>query len=252
MGSDRIFLKFNESFHHSYNGKDYAVSFSHNRAPIRRCHQALNEVIKNLRYEWLFPNSLGTLKPTQVNVVGEFPSSFPEKVHQCVVEPKNEPTLPPKKSVKKLALDKNTFWLTEEDEADDVPEDAYGDGPKQPKASHDYSSISITSNAAKIEWQSRTPGKKQPDQAAPQTLMARSATIRQDKVLKWVNQDLNHFQREAVRNILKGEARPLPYIIFGPPGTGKTITVVETILQIAFLMEDSRCVSNWINGFFFL
>ena len=42
----------------------------------------------------------------------------------------------------------------------------------------------------------------------------------------------NKEQEQAVKNIVTGTSRPIPYLVFGPPGTGKTVTIVEAIKQV--------------------
>lgn len=50
----------------------------------------------------------------------------------------------------------------------------------------------------------------------------------------------NEDQKIAVRNIVNGTSMEAPYIVFGPPGTGKTITIIEAVLQIKNLRKGSQ------------
>lgn len=50
----------------------------------------------------------------------------------------------------------------------------------------------------------------------------------------------NPEQKRAIQHIVQGSSRPAPYIIFGPPGTGKTFTLVEATKQVLTHISESR------------
>eukprot|EP01127_Copromyxa_protea_P024214 TRINITY_DN9411_c0_g1_i1.p1 TRINITY_DN9411_c0_g1~~TRINITY_DN9411_c0_g1_i1.p1 ORF type:complete len:616 (+),score=114.53 TRINITY_DN9411_c0_g1_i1:777-2624(+) len=54
-----------------------------------------------------------------------------------------------------------------------------------------------------------------------------------------INSNLNEEQRSAVTQVLN-MSPSYPYIIFGPPGTGKTNTLVECIKNILFVNKDAK------------
>lgn len=53
----------------------------------------------------------------------------------------------------------------------------------------------------------------------------------------------NPEQRAAVEQILTGDHHPAPYIVFGPPGTGKTVTLVEAISQVVQRTPSARVLA---------
>ncbi|XP_038206688.1 putative helicase mov-10-B.1 [Zerene cesonia] len=50
----------------------------------------------------------------------------------------------------------------------------------------------------------------------------------------------NAEQRSAVEHIVAGTSGLAPYIVFGPPGTGKTMTIVEAIIQLVSRNPKNR------------
>lgn len=55
----------------------------------------------------------------------------------------------------------------------------------------------------------------------------------------WVDSGLNHEQKTAAASISQYH-HPIPYLISGPPGTGKTRTVVESVYQILCVVPNSH------------
>ncbi|CAI8037422.1 RNA helicase Mov10l1 [Geodia barretti] len=91
------------------------------------------------------------------------------------------------------------------------------------------------------------PGKQTPKQ--PLIKLPSSSDCNHDNVggvsvpCQFYNPVLNRRQQSAVRRILAAQNRPTPYVVFGPPGTGKTVTLVEAILQIHQRSRASRVLA---------
>ncbi|KAF4109902.1 putative helicase mov-10-B.2 [Onychostoma macrolepis] len=63
---------------------------------------------------------------------------------------------------------------------------------------------------------------------------SRSLNSASPPALRFFDQQLqrNPEQYSAVCHIVAGTSKPAPYLVFGPPGTGKTVTIVEAIKQV--------------------
>ena len=67
-------------------------------------------------------------------------------------------------------------------------------------------------------------------------------TINEDLFRDVQNIAQNPEQLQAVIQILSGSSHPHPYLLFGPPGTGKTVTLAEAIKQVWKMDSKTRII----------
>ncbi|GAA5996829.1 hypothetical protein JCM5350_003554 [Sporobolomyces pararoseus] len=72
----------------------------------------------------------------------------------------------------------------------------------------------------------------------PSGSLPSNAATGQHKALAFFSKAIgtNHSQKQAVESIVNNTSGVSPYVVFGPPGTGKTVTIIEACQQ---LMKDS-------------
>lgn len=251
IGAKHVYLKFSPVFHQTYNNEDYSTQVEASRTSIRRLHYAVDMAVKNLGIDLLFPSKLELKKPQVCFKIRS--EDLKHSSHQIgkandVNVLSEHSDLKSRGSRTKLVEKIKEYNLKTPEEKEEYK--------NQVLSSDDDLNSSRTMLKKKevvrkiMEYNKKTPEEK--EKHKNQVLLgksssgedsdtsSRSSTSRDLLQLQWYNERLNYYQKEAVKNILLGEARPLPYVIFGPPGTGKTVTLVECILQILRLIPSSR------------
>lgn len=214
VGAKHVYLKFNQMFHDTYKGEDYSITAVASRTSFKKIHQAVGLVVRNLGKDFLFPSRIQLREPQFMFTYDH----YEDNLSTITENTKNQnPLLKQTPNKHKQVL--NSI-LKHINTTNPEFENNTQDDNKKSKLllENTDSNIKNARNARPLKYE-------------------KGKTVHK---LEWFDNSLNFYQKEAVRNILLGEARPLPYIIFGPPGTGKTVTLIETILQLLRLMPEAR------------
>ncbi|XP_014478416.1 PREDICTED: probable RNA helicase armi [Dinoponera quadriceps] len=250
VGSNEIFLKFNMQFHSDYNNEACEVTFKCSQTTLQRCHNAVNLALNRLGPDILFPTKVVEKEPQfhlEEYEVEEKPVRFMRignranesmssagssnsiaSGSETSVESTVSRTSPRMSVVERLF---NVKLIEGSPEVIAKTAETQSTNLKTNLTScNNETNIAVNNAVTKKAGEETT----QNDELQPYINQIKR------RKLNWYNKNLNYYQREAVRNILKGLARSLPYVIFGPPGTGKTITLCETILQLFTVIPESR------------
>ncbi|KAK7476009.1 hypothetical protein BaRGS_00032716 [Batillaria attramentaria] len=224
LHSEEVLLKFNTDFHSRYLGEDYNVEFTFNRTPLRRCHQAAHLAFAHLGEA--APRDV-QLRTPQVDLTSTAVSSGRNKPGKLQ---SSQPTQSNSRTPSSQAAQPVQNYNTSSSVANGLSQHSLVSNPTS-----DYS---VPSRQPAVSRQKKS---ENLEASSPVHYLPNIGRGIQDAVT-FFNPRLNDRQKAAVIQILLGQGRPLPYVIFGPPGTGKTITVVEAVLQILTCVPKSRIV----------